>query len=86
MISGQETLLITENMSVERNTKHRIKVIYQARNAEDFQRAIFLAKQMFGHGGKENGWWWGVQGKFRDRTLVFKFNRQVDANLFKVCL
>lgn len=41
-------------------------------------------KTRFGHRGQENGWWWKVRDKWKDKVFVFSFEEEADALAFKL--
>lgn len=79
--------MTTENTSPKQNINTRKYIVtYHAKDSEDFQRALGLAREIFGHRGRENKWWWNINGSFRDKIINFKFDEEIDALRFKLCL
>ena len=73
-------------MSEDQNTKFSHKVKVTARDVAHFDELIEQARDMYGQRGRENGWWWKVDGKYKDRKLVFMFKEKSDAVIFKLCI
>lgn len=73
-------------MSAEQNSKFIHKVKVTARDRAHFEELITIARDMFGHHGKENGWRWTIDGPYRDRKMIFRFRDNNDATIFKLCI
>lgn len=72
----------TDDMSVKPSIKIKVNVRFSTQ--EDLDEILTYCKERFGHRGKEAGWWWRINGKWKDRKAVFMFKNEEDAMAFKL--
>jgi len=72
--------MTTENTLAQPSIKVSVDFI----DSEDLDNILEFCKERFGHRGKEAGWWWRINGKWKNKKAVFTFKKEEDAVAFKL--